>query len=173
MTWAATAVVGSAIIGAVASNRAASKGAQAIGRGQDILAQSREQARQDVLRLFPEAQQAQTQGFQQAQEFLAGQVLPQQAGLFQQGNIAAQQTLLGGLPQVQRAILGQPTDLSGLQPTQFQLPQFNLTGLGGRLDPNAPPPQQLQQPQQPQASLTREQIEDIRSGIGQRNLRRF
>ena len=44
--------------------------------------------------------------------------MPQQARLVQEGNIAAQNTLLAGLPQQNAAILGQKLDLSGLAPTR-------------------------------------------------------
>lgn len=138
--WVAGAVVGSAVIGAVSSRSAAKTAAKGAERGQDILQQSREQARQDVLGLFPEIQQAQQQGFQQSRDFLSGQVLPQQLGAFQQGNVAAQEQLARGLPQVQSAILGLPTDLSGFQARQQQLPQFALPEPPQPTQPTPTPP---------------------------------
>ncbi len=120
----AIATVGAAVIGSRASSKASKAAQKGAERGQDILAQSRDRARQDVLRLFPQAQQAQTQGFQQAQDFLAGQVIPRQAEAFQTGNVQAQETLLAGLPQVQNAILGGPVDLGGLQARQTPFKQF-------------------------------------------------
>lgn len=120
----AIATVGAAVIGAKASSSASKKAAKSAERGQDILAASRDRARQDVLRLFPQAQQAQTQGFQRAQDFLAGQVIPNQAEAFQTGNVQAQQSLLAGLPQIQNAILGGNVDLSGLQAQQVPFRQF-------------------------------------------------
>ena len=121
----AIATVGAAVIGAKASSKAADKAASSAERGQDILKASRDRARQDVLRLFPQAQEAQARGFQQAQDFLAGQVIPQQAEAFQAGNTQAQQTLLAGLPQVQQAILGGNVDLSGLQARQVPFQNFS------------------------------------------------
>ena len=100
-------------------------------------------ARQDVLDIFPSAEGARTAGFQGALDVL-GQTIPQQFGTFQAGNVGAQQALLAGLPQFQNAILGLPTDLSGLQPqtipfdtsfAQQQLPDIQsiveLLGGGG------------------------------------------
>ena len=121
----AIATVGAAVIGAKASSKAADKAASSAERGQDILKASRDRARQDVLRLFPQAQEAQARGFQKAQDFLAGQVIPQQAEAFQTGNTQAQETLLAGLPQVQQAILGGNVDLSGLQARQVPFQNFS------------------------------------------------
>lgn len=120
----AIATVGAAVIGSRASSKASKAAQDSAERGQDILAQSREQARQDVMRLFPQALEAQNQGFTQAQDFLAGQVIPNQAEAFQTGNTQAQETLLAGLPQIQNALLGNQVDLSGLQARQVPFKQF-------------------------------------------------
>lgn len=122
----AIATVGAAVIGSRASSKATRAATQGQERAQDLLAASRDRARQDVLRLFPQAQEAQTRGFTQAQDFLSGQVIPRQAEAFQTGNVQAQETLLQGLPQVQAALLGGNVDLSGLQPQQTAIPQFNV-----------------------------------------------
>jgi hypothetical protein len=82
---------------------------------QEKLAQ---QARGDVTGIFPGVRQSAQEGFQGALD-LMGQTIPQQAALFQGGNVAAQNTLLAGLPQQNNAIMGNPIDLSGLQPTQL------------------------------------------------------
>lgn len=126
MTWVATAVIGSAVIGAVGSSVAGKKAAKAAERGQDILAASRDEARADVNRLFPQAQERQGQAQRDFREFLAGQVLPQQTQPFQQGNMAAQQQVQRGLSATQAAILGLAPDLSGFQARSFAPPQFNL-----------------------------------------------
>ncbi len=141
----AIATVGAAVIGSRASSKAADKAAKGGERGQDILAQSRDQARQDVNRLFPQAMQAQTQGFQNAQDFLAGQVIPQQAQAFQTGNQQAQETLLAGLPQVQNALLGGNVDLSGLQARNVPFQQFTgeFTPFVSRETPQAPQTPQI------------------------------
>ena len=96
------------------------------------------QARQDATSLFPTAATNRNLGFQSALDVL-GQTIPGQIDVFQQGNVGAQQALLAGLPQVQNAIFGLPTDLSGLQPqrldvntdfAQQQLPDF-INPVGG------------------------------------------
>lgn len=127
-------------------------------------------ARQDILPLFDNAAQNRILGSQAALDIF-GQSLPAQAQAFQQGNVGAQQSLLAGLPQVQNAILGNPVDLSGLQPQQLnvdtsfmqqQLPQFNtanpesmriLEMIGNAVNQNRTPQplsreQQLQQQSQ-------------------------
>lgn len=123
----AIATVGAAVIGSRASSKASKAASDSAERGQDILAQSREQARQDVQRLFPEALKAQTQGFANAQDFLTGQVIPQQLRSFQQGNTQAQETLLAGLPQIKNALLGGNVDFSGLQPKTTAFEDFTGT----------------------------------------------
>lgn len=77
---------------------------------------STQQARADVLGLFPEASQARNLGFQAALDVL-GQSIPAQLQAFQQGNVGAQQNILAGLPQFRSAILGGQFDPSAFQPT--------------------------------------------------------
>lgn len=99
-----------------------------------------QQARQDILGLFPQGDIQRNLGFQGALDVF-GQTIPAQTAAFQAGNIGAQQNLLTGLPQFQQAILGGPVDLSALQPTtvpaptgfaQQQLPFFG-GAFGGRV----------------------------------------
>ena len=94
-----------------------------------------EQARGDVLNLFPAAEQARQQGTQAALDIF-GQTIPQQFGALQQGNVGAQQALTQGLPQIIAALQGAPIDLSQIQPqrldfdpsfAQQQLPSFQST----------------------------------------------
>jgi len=96
-----------------------------------------QQARRDVIGLFDTANINRNLGTQAALDIF-GQTIPQQFGAFQQGNVGAQETLLAGLPQIQNAILGLPTELSGLQPrsiefdtdfAQQQLPDFVPSGV--------------------------------------------
>ncbi len=128
-----------------ASKKAAEAQQKGLEKGQEFVRTGTKEARADLFRLFPQAQQAGQQGFQGAIDVF-GQTLPQQAQAFQGGNIAAQQALLAGQPQFQSAILGGPVDLSGLQPfrsqpvdfsfAQQQLPQLQS------LAPQAPATQQ-------------------------------
>lgn len=116
---------------------------------QQFIAQQAQAARGDVLRLFPQAQQNLAQGTQAALDVL-GQTVPQQFSTFQQGNVGAQQALLAGLPQIQNAILGQPVNLSGLQPQTIEFDAgFAQQQLPGSLAVEAPPqvtPQPVETP---------------------------
>jgi hypothetical protein len=141
MSGVATAIAGAAVVGAVASNKASKKQAEATGKASDasIAATERavKQARGDLERLFPQAQQSLLQGYQGAADIF-GQSLPAQTQAFQQGNLAAQQHILAGMPQMQNAILGGPVDYSAFQATainpgdlsffQQQLPQQQTIG---------------------------------------------
>jgi len=133
-----TAVVGTglAIKGSRDQKKASKKALQSqekqVSENRDFISKSQTQARADVQRIFPEAQQQRQLGFQGALDVF-GETIPQQLGVFQQGNLAAQQALLGGLPQIQNAILGRPVDFSQFQPQQLrfdssfaqqQLPDF-------------------------------------------------
>lgn len=83
-----------------------------------------QQARGDVTRIIPIADENRNLGFQAALDVF-GQGTGQQLDVFQQGNVGAQQAALAGVPQFQNAILGRPTDLSGLQPQQLDFdPSF-------------------------------------------------
>jgi len=67
---------------------------------------------------------------------LMGNNMPTQMGMYQNGNVAAQQQLLAGLPQYQNAILGMPVNNNALQPYvgampspesyRTQLPSFGM-----------------------------------------------
>jgi len=120
---------GSAILGAFASDRASKRATKASTQGADRaradLARSQAQARGDLFKLFPTAQQNVAQGFQGALDVF-GQSLPAQTDVFQQGNVGAQQALINALPQFQNAILGSPVDFSSFQPTQIQTPDLGF-----------------------------------------------
>jgi len=101
-----------------------------------LIAENAEQARADAMSLFPASDTNRNLGFQAALDVMA-QAAPQQLSAFQQGNLGAQAALLGGLPQMQNAILGLPANLNAIQPqaiqydTSFfnqQLPEFALSG---------------------------------------------
>lgn len=122
-----------------AEKRAAKKQVEATQEAQRLRQAGTERARADIQPLFGQARQDIATGFQGARDIFA-ETLPQQAQLFQGGNLAAQETLLAGLPQQQAAILGNaPIDLSGLQassvplqgrlaPPQQPLPQIPMGG---------------------------------------------
>jgi hypothetical protein len=91
----------------------------------ELIRQQTEKAREDIFQLFPMSQQNLQQGYQGALDVF-GQALPAQTQTFQGGNVAAQQALLSGLPQMQNAILGNPVDYSQFQPVQLQQPDLSF-----------------------------------------------
>lgn len=101
-----------------AEQRASRSQQRSLQQAQAQIAQQTNVARQEAGRLFEGAQESQRAGFQGALDVF-GETIPEQARLFGEGNVAAQQQLIGGLPQIQRALLGQPVDFGGFQPTQL------------------------------------------------------
>jgi hypothetical protein len=72
------------------------------------------QARWDSINLFGAGDDNRRAGTQGAMDIFS-ETIPAQMEQFRGGNVAAQQTLLAGLPQIQNALMGLPVDLSGLQ----------------------------------------------------------
>ncbi len=133
-----------------AEKKAAKKQQQGIEAGQDFIRQGTAQARGDIQNIFPAAQQALTGGFQGASNIF-GQAIPQQANVFQQGKVAAQQQIAQGLPQFQNAILGRAIDFGQFQPTTLPQPDFSFlqNQQFQTTNPFAPQPQAIgPQPQQ-------------------------
>jgi hypothetical protein len=146
MSFVAAAVAGSAVLGAVSSRNATkqsiSASERAGERADQQLQASTQQARGDLFKLFPAAQQNTQQGYQGALDVFS-QALPQQAQTFQDGNVAAQNQLLAGLPQFQNAILGNPVDNSQFQATRLQQPNFDFANQQLQsFNPFAPQPMQ-------------------------------
>ena len=143
MSGIAAAIAGSAVIGAISSNKASKKAAKASEKSAATAAgetrRAADEARADVNRLFPQAQMAGQQGFQAALDVF-GQSVPAQQQAFQGGNVAAQQQILNGLPQIQNALFGNQVDLSQLQ--AYQAPQQDYSFLQQQLpvfiDPYVP-----------------------------------
>lgn len=133
----AAVMAATAVVGAISSRNSSRRAAAAQTRGQDKASQQVtggvKRAEDAINRLFPQAQQSAQQGFQGAIDVF-GQTLPQQANLFQSGNVAAQQALLSGQPQFMNAILGRQVDLSGIQPFQAQPIDFSFANqqIGGQ-----------------------------------------
>lgn len=82
-------------------------------------------ARSDIFKLYPAAQQSRQQGLQSGLD-LFRQAYPAMTQAFQGGNVAAQNQLLAGLPQMNNAILGRPVNLGGLQSIALQQPNFQI-----------------------------------------------
>ena len=119
------ATIGGALIGKSSTDKATRAQVDAGDKASQQLAASTAQARNDLFKLFPAAQQNTQQGYQGAIDVFK-QALPQQAGVLQAGNVAAQNQLLAGMPQYQNAILGAPVDYSQFQTTQLEQPSFDF-----------------------------------------------
>lgn len=127
----AQVAAGAVTLGAAAiGSRASRKAAEAVVGGQkealEATTQATGLAKVDVNRLFGGASTARGKGFGKALDFLSGapsaQIQP-----FQAGNIQAQEQVARSLPQIQNAILGRPTDLSGFQARSIGAPSsFNF-----------------------------------------------
>jgi hypothetical protein len=112
---------------------------------QDFIRSQTGQAQNFLAGALPEMQRATGQGFQGAADVI-GQFAPQQIQAQQQGNMAAQAYLLGGLPAFQQAILGQGvnfgqfarnTPMTQIQydPSMFQRQTYQPNPLGGMPQP--------------------------------------
>jgi len=146
MAWVAVAVgVGTAVIGAASASSDRKAANKQTDDAQRAIQEATAQARTDVNRIFPQAQEARLQGFQGAQDIFASTV-PQQFQQFQQGNLQAQGTAGAAPQQIQNALLGLPVDFGFLQPQQAQTPDFSF--LNQPLQPEQPE-QPLQQPLEP------------------------
>lgn len=126
-------------------------------KGQDFIREGVAQGREDINRLYPQAQNMTMQGFQGAMDVF-NQSIPQQLQAFQQGNMGAQNALLSGAPQFQNAILGGPVDYSQMQAQQLNMPNINYQM------PDFLGAQQQQQVEQPQAQSPMELLRLLRAG---------
>ena len=150
MSVVAAAVIGSAVVGGIASNSASKKAAKAsqaatdgqltLGReSNDLTEKMAEQARTDVNRLFGQSEGNKRAGIQAGLD-LYGKTIPAQFDQMRQGNLNAQSMLSGSLQQQNNAILGgAPVDYSQYQPQQntpvdmnmFNVPTPNYTNVDG------------------------------------------
>lgn len=143
----AAAIAGAAVVGAVGSSVAANKASKATkGAAKTAAAETKrstKEARGDLFKLFPAAQETARQGFQGGLDVF-GQSLPAQTDVFTQGNIGAQQAITQGLQQQQNALFGNQVDLSQLQPFQVKQPDLSFfqQQLPDAIDPFAQPPAQ-------------------------------
>lgn len=89
-------------------------------RRQDFIEEATRQARSDVLRVAPGAEQARNAGFQSAIDALTG-VSSARIDALQNAGMLGQSALVGGLNLTKDALLGNPTDFSGFQPRQVRV----------------------------------------------------
>lgn len=110
----AGAVVGGVIqaAGAKGAAKEQRKGAEDAQRSIEAAAK---EAKEAVIPLFEQAREDALRGFGASLDVI-GQAVPEQLRVFQEGNLAAQQTRLAGLQPFQQAVLGLTPDVSGLQP---------------------------------------------------------
>lgn len=155
MSLTGALAIGGSLLGGLFGSNQAKKAAQQqsndLREAQRLQREATDQARADINRLFPVAQQNLLTGAQGAMDVF-NQITPQQMQVMQQGNMAAQQALLAGLPQMNNAILGMPVDYSGFTAQQFATPQFNFSM--PNFNQNYGPPANAQQQTQQQAMQT-------------------
>ena len=108
-----------------AEKKAAKAQTKALGQSQDFIREGVEKGKKEALPLYNSAMNNLLAGFQGGLDVF-GQAIPAQQQIFQQGNVAAQEQLLAGLPQMNNAILGGPIDYSQLQATQLQTPNLDF-----------------------------------------------
>lgn len=136
MTWGNVAgAVAGAVVGGAISSRGAKSAAKAGAEGQQaaaaIIAEQTERAREMIFKLVPIGEQNLLTGSQAALNIL-GQSVGPTMDLQRGGNIAAQETLLAGMPQVEAALRGQPVDYSQFEVYEgeevpeidYELPEF-------------------------------------------------
>lgn len=136
-----------------AEKKAAKATQKGIEAGQKRIEEGTKQARSDIMNLFPTAEANAQKGYQSALDVF-GQFMPQQADVFQQGNMAAQNQILAGMPQQHNALMGGAVDYSQFQPTQIdydpsmfqqQLPDYQTSQQALATTPTIGPQQQPNQ----------------------------
>lgn len=124
-------------------------------RTQQFIEEQAGLARDDVMRLIPQAGQAAQQGYGAAIDLMQG-IAPRQIGAVRGGNIRAQETLLAGMPQVQAALLGGPVDNSALQVARLGPDSANV--IRNMQQPQGVDFAAMGQQQPAQQQMTREQL---------------
>jgi len=138
-----------------------------------LIERQTKQATRDATKLFGAAQDNFLTGSQAGLDVF-GSTIPQQFGAFQQGNVGAQNQLIAGMPQVNNALLGLPTDLSSFQPQQIdvdtsfaqqQLPQFTTPEQALALTPGELAAQEAVKTEQSQMLDQQKQIAELQLQI--------
>ena len=129
--------------------KAGKQAVKELAKGREAVSGLAEESRGTLFDLFGDAQGSRRAGLQGALDVF-GESVPLQAETTQAGNVAAQQQLLAGLPLIQRAIIGRPTDLSTLQPTEIP---FDLNFTAGQLPETAPIQQATNTPETPNIDI--------------------
>ncbi len=125
------AAIAGPIIGGIFSERSASAGAAGQEAAADAIQKASQQARRDVISLFPAQQQALFTGAQGAFDIF-GQSIPLQQQQLAAGNLNAQQSIAQGFSQAEKALLGLPTQDFQAASVEFsETPPFGGTELFG------------------------------------------
>lgn len=123
----AAAVIGSAVIGGVASKSAANSAAKGQSKGLAASNAMSQQAIGQAKDYFNIGQRSAQAGFQSATDFFK-QAQPAKYNPYIQGNVAAQKIIGQGATQANNAILGLPVDMGfANQQTQIQ-PDYGVLG---------------------------------------------
>jgi hypothetical protein len=155
MTWAAVAVVASAVIGGVSSNNSAKKAAKGQAKGLAASNAMNEKAIQQGKDYFGIGQKSAQAGFQSSLDFFKN-AQPAKYAPITQSSVAAQKVIGQGGQQANNAILGLPVDMSfanqqtELKPDYSAFQNAKLPELG-QLPPqaDADPSTQVSQPKKP------------------------
>ena len=119
MTWGAVIAGGVAVTGAYLDSKSAKDAANSqedqLAGNQAFIQRQADLSTDQANSLYTGAGESSRQGFQGALDVM-GQYMPQQASVFQAGNVGAQGVQLAGLQQQNNAIMGLPVDYSQLQP---------------------------------------------------------
>ena len=111
MSVIAAAVIGTAVVGGVASSKAADKSTSAANKGIASTENLAKQARTDSINLFSRGMQSSQNGIAGALKFYQDNAKAK-INPFIQGNVAAQRVIGQGAMQANNAILGLPVDMS-------------------------------------------------------------
>lgn len=114
--------LGAAAMDNRSQRKAMSKMEQQRAQSKEFVEKSVKNARSDIFKLFPAAQQSRQQGLD-AGLSLYQQAYPQMMNAFQGGNVAAQNAVIQGLGQSNNALLGNAVNTSFLQPQALPMPQ--------------------------------------------------
>jgi len=175
MTWVASAVVGSAAIGAITSKSAANAQASASKAGLNQANELAGQSRANAVQLYNQGLKARQAGDQGAFNFYQ-QNASKRMNPYVAGNVAAQQAIGLGAQQANNAILGLPTNMNYLNPQQLQYTGLSAGQLPQASQGFAPPtnqPQAVAQPQQSSGDRIQQVLGGGIGGIGAKILGRI
>lgn len=130
-----------------AEKKAGKQAVRELAKGREAASRLSEASRGTLFDLFGTAQESRRGGLEGALNVFQSSI-PLQAQVAQGGNVAAQQALLAGLPEIQAAILGnRAPNMAALQPTTLP---FDLSFINRGLPESAP----ITRPEPPQTADT-------------------